>query len=958
MADWHEVALCFNIFHPKFDRCRPFELLKMQTPLGGSKGQNYNFIPDIKWKIPTLGGTSPGLTGRCCTGGSEIPSCDTLSKQMERTLLEAAYKGDKASVEACLQAPEGVDINCTDLLGRTALEISVDNENVEIVELLLKQPGVKVCNALLYAIREGVFKMVEMILNHHSITPETLGDGWSARLVAENGENFEYASDISPIILAAHLNQFEILQLLLSRGAVIRRPHSLSCSCKQCHDDRMNDSLLHSLRRINTYRALASPAWISFTSSDPVLTAFRLSWELQRLSDLECEFKEFYWELSEQCKKFACDLLSQCRSSEEVIGVLNKDVSDDPQDIWSSKLSLARLRLAIKYEIKQFVAHPHCQQLLTSIWYEGFPGRRQSGLVMNTVICLLLIFSWPLLSICYIVVPKSRVGNLVRAPFMKFLYYSTSFGCFLFLLTFATFEDYRHSSSSAIDNLRAAERGPALSFVEMLIVIWVIGMAWSEVKQIWEEGFIKYVNQWWNWLDFIMLSLYLSTFALRLVAYFMVTTGRYEPALLVRTYWKAEEPVLISECLFAVANVFSFARIIYLFQMNPSLGPLQISLGCMLVDIAKFFFIFTLILSSFAIGLVQLYWYYSTERHVCSKLGYCDESTSAFTSISDSYTTLLWSLFGITNTKTTDVEEHHEITQWTGRALYIAYHVTSIIVLLNMLIAMMSHSFQRINDHADLEWKFHRTKLWMGFFDEGSTLTAPFNILITPKAIYHCLTKIYQIASWGLGKSDWPKGRKRPTIKRPGWDKRPRVADRRNDIGEPSLTYEAIMQRLVSRYIHQTKKKAQMEGINEDELLEIKQDISSLRYELREERRKELARTSSNFDGIKREILRTLSAADRVYEPKTPSSKMSSKQVAVADSEIKESADKQTTEVQQPFAGSVYDFEQRLSELQEQIVNSVQKVVDQKLDQWLSKFCQPHSHDVDESRPSKKPTTV
>uniref|UniRef100_A0A5S6QG37 ANK_REP_REGION domain-containing protein n=1 Tax=Trichuris muris TaxID=70415 RepID=A0A5S6QG37_TRIMR len=307
----------------------------------------------IKWKIPTVGGASPGPPGRCPTGGSEIPPCGTASKQKERILLEAAYKGDKASVEACLQASDGVDVNCTDLLGRTALEISVDNENVEIVELLLKQPGVKVCNALLYAIREGVFKMVEMILNHHSITAETLGDGWSARLVAENGENFEYASDISPIILAAHLNQFEILQLLLSRGAVIRRPHTLSCSCKQCHDDRMNDSLLHSLRRINTYRALASPAWISFTSSDPVLTAFRLSWELQRLSDLECEFKEFYWELSEQCKKFACDLLSQCRSSEEVVGVLNKDVSDDPQDIWSSKLSLARLRLALKYEIKQ-----------------------------------------------------------------------------------------------------------------------------------------------------------------------------------------------------------------------------------------------------------------------------------------------------------------------------------------------------------------------------------------------------------------------------------------------------------------------------------------------------------------------------------------------------------------------------------------------------------------------------
>jgi len=58
--------------------------------------------------------------------------------------------------------------------------------------------------------------------------------------------------------------------------------------------------------------------------------------------------------------------------------------------------------------------------------------------------------------------------------------------------------------------------------------------------------------------------------------------------------------------------VFSFARIIFLFQANPQLGPLQISLGCMLIDIGKFFFIFFLVITSFACGLNQLYYYYSS----------------------------------------------------------------------------------------------------------------------------------------------------------------------------------------------------------------------------------------------------------------------------------------------------------------------------------------------------------
>lgn len=59
--------------------------------------------------------------------------------------------------------------------------------------------------------------------------------------------------------------------------------------------------------------------------------------------------------------------------------------------------------------------------------------------------------------------------------------------------------------------------------------------------------------------------------------------------------------------------------------------------------------------------------------------------------------TLLWSLFSITKVEDTDVAEDHYFTQWVGRGMFIMYHMTSIIVLLNMLIAMMSHSFQIIN---------------------------------------------------------------------------------------------------------------------------------------------------------------------------------------------------------------------------------------------------------------------
>ena len=82
-------------------------------------------------------------------------------------------------------------------------------------------------------------------------------------------------------------------------------------------------------------------------------------------------------------------------------------------------------------------------------------------------------------------------------------------------------------------------------------------------------------------------------------------------AYLPREKWPAYDPNLVAEAMFAAANILSSLKLIYMFTVNPYLGPLQISLGRMLMDILKFFGIFSLVLFSFACGLNHLYWYYS-----------------------------------------------------------------------------------------------------------------------------------------------------------------------------------------------------------------------------------------------------------------------------------------------------------------------------------------------------------
>ncbi|KAF6776218.1 hypothetical protein AHF37_03978 [Paragonimus kellicotti] len=258
---------------------------------------------------------------------------------LERVFLEAAERGDKSTLARCLNFKEKVNVNCVNMLGRTAIQIAVDNENIELVELLLQQDGIKIGDALLYAIQEGVYRIVEMLIDHPSITKEMLGSCWKDTeygFPVKEEESHDFSADISPVILAAVCNQFEILQLLLDRGARIEEPHKSSCGCVQCSHLVAEDPLKHTLQRINTYRALASPAWISLTSPDPILTAFELSSELLHLASRENEFKEIFISLCEQCRKYACDLLDLCRGTGEVVAVLSKSNTSDSEEFSES----------------------------------------------------------------------------------------------------------------------------------------------------------------------------------------------------------------------------------------------------------------------------------------------------------------------------------------------------------------------------------------------------------------------------------------------------------------------------------------------------------------------------------------------------------------------------------------------------------------------------------------------
>lgn len=168
------------------------------------------------------------------------------------------------------------------------------------------------------------------------------------------------------------------------------------------------------------------------------------------------------------------------------------------------------------------------------------------------------------------------------------------------------------------------QRGNPPAILEYVVAVYVLGFIYEETREMYVEGINNYLRNMWNFIDFTRNFLYCIVFLLRVAAYIQQTQEIAEDpstAYIPREEWQAFDPQLIAEGLFAAANIFSALKLVHLFSINPHLGPLQISLGRMVIDIVKFFFIYSLVLFAFACGLNQLLWYFAhLERDKCYHL--------------------------------------------------------------------------------------------------------------------------------------------------------------------------------------------------------------------------------------------------------------------------------------------------------------------------------------------------
>ncbi|XP_077993759.1 transient receptor potential cation channel subfamily M member 2-like [Glandiceps talaboti] len=431
-------------------------------------------------------------------------------------------------------------------------------------------------------------------------------------------------------------------------------------------------------------------------------------------------------------EQLAYDILTECYKDDEEATLL---LLVRPLHFWGNSTCL---RLAISADDKNFVAHTAVQELLSRIWYGNIDRERTSALRLLCCLC------FPPLMYCFVKyrepqdkdenedleidrynqyatlykdkteikhtsdsegtlmiqlngnnVPSieeeytclgpnegidirantdpRKLEGFFNTPIVKFFYCTVWYVAFLLLISRFLLVDYSDYFSTT----------------EIISIIWVTTFAFDEIRQIIQletKGFVMKIKSWmlddyWNILDVISL------------------VGFYA-GLIVKLSGKLEA----GRKVFAVDILLFYIRLTHVFSIYRTIGPKLIIIGKMLVDLVIIVCITFIVIAGYGVAVQAIQ--YPEEKHT-------------WTIVKGIFHHPYFHIYGELfledekgcSTNETQIQsgavrcrqEH------TMLSIFLAvYMVLCNILLLNLVIAMFSYTFSKIQARTDLFWKFQR----------------------------------------------------------------------------------------------------------------------------------------------------------------------------------------------------------------------------------------------------------
>ncbi|XP_070576758.1 transient-receptor-potential-like protein isoform X2 [Ptychodera flava] len=510
--------------------------------------------------------------------------------------------------------------------------------------------------------------------------------------------------EVTSLMVAAERNDFRMVRYLLSKGAKrLKEPN-----------ESKRDTTAFGLRLLRTYRALSSPAYIVFTSDNPLLSAFQMSHKMRIMAKrrgVHSVNKQEYLDLATRLEDFTVELLRLCKNSEQVLTLLHG--SGKSKTLSWKRSGLITAREALETEQKKFIGHQYNQHVLRGLWMSGQPKwSNKDGIAWQFIYLLFLLtvcgLLQPLMALTHIFVPCSPLSGFIKSPKSRFVMFSFSYAFFLAAIVLG-------ASSNNLSVLS-------------IYVLWFVGLLLWEIERAIFYGFRRYISDSWN-----MFGICTQLFMLMIIFF-------------ASARWFISEPLYALEIYYSLATIFClclFLRALQYLYLQNNLGSMLLSFTRMKSDVFSFIYLFLVVVLSFSAGLFTNYYGLYTDKR--------DDQGSAipnkFGILRHNIQTLIWSIFGkeasedltayfmLNGNETIGTEGSGDlhymlIATAVGNVLFVLFCFLTILILVNLCIAMMSDTFSRIQENIDIEWKFARTKIWMDFI-RGPVLPPPYNLIPT-----------------------------------------------------------------------------------------------------------------------------------------------------------------------------------------------------------------------------------